>query len=330
MNFDAPLPPHQVLLFAIPLRYSNPPDLFAFMCLALEACIKDVWWKEWPERQPWLQYGFSVLANPAGRNQRHFEKENFGPVVREMMVESFGRLEKAILLWRDACDEDVPEEGKDWQTVERLNPFFRTNYDCIYEPYHGWPSDIERAIFHNDYRAGRYTFKASTMQALADSVNAHDMRKWKPTLTICKFAASLPNVLSIVKFDDLILFADKYSGVESRDESFIGHWAAKYVESYDRGRGFVVLKRGNQRRFEIPPTSKKAWDILEDLFTTNEPKGLVKLPRNWSSHFNRKIGSTSVVNKDSDVVKIAKCIHPHTAGKGRGSDGLYYFKPIRT
>jgi len=110
----------------------------------------------------------------------------------------------------------------------------------------------------------------------------------------------------------------------------LGSWAAKYVESYDRGRGFVVLKRGNQRRFEIPPKSNRVWDILEELFTTDNPEGLVKLPTNWSSNFNRKIGSTSMVNKDSDVVKIAKCIHPHTAGKGRGSDGLYYFMPTRT
>jgi len=110
----------------------------------------------------------------------------------------------------------------------------------------------------------------------------------------------------------------------------LGTWAARYVESYDRVQGFVLLKRGNQRRFEIPPTSNKAWDILEDLFTTGDPKGLVKLPTSWKSNFVRKIGSTGEKDLNSDIVKISAFIRQHTPGKGRACDGMYYFKPTRT
>ena len=108
-------------------------------------------------------------------------------------------------------------------------------------------------------------------------------------------------------------------------KSEIGSWAAAWVADYSAKAGFVELCRGKQRSFRIAASSRKAWDILTALFTTEDPEGWTKLPTGWKSQFVRKIGSTGEIDRDSDIVKIAELIVPHTPRKGRGGDGLYRF-----
>lgn len=126
------------------------------------------------------------------------------------------------------------------------------------------------------------------------------------------------------------LWADlQIMGKANAPKRELGEWAKRFVADYDAKHGFVELVRGQQRSFRIPEKSVKAWDILTRLFTANDPEGWAKLVPNWKSHFIRKIGSTSEIDRESDLVKIAAMIRPHTPGKGRASDGKYRFEPIR-
>ena len=108
-------------------------------------------------------------------------------------------------------------------------------------------------------------------------------------------------------------------------KSELGSWAAAWVSDYNVKAGFVELCRGRQRSFRIAPSSKKAWEILTALFTSDDPEGWTKLPTGWKSQFVCKIGSSGELDRDSDIVKIAALIVPHTPRKGRGGDGLYRF-----
>lgn len=108
-------------------------------------------------------------------------------------------------------------------------------------------------------------------------------------------------------------------------KSELGPWAAAWVSDYSVKAGFVALSRGKQRSFRIASSSKKAWEILTALFTSDDPEGWTKLPTGWKSQFVRKIGSSGELDRDSDIVKIAAMIVPHTPRKGRGGDGLYRF-----
>lgn len=126
------------------------------------------------------------------------------------------------------------------------------------------------------------------------------------------------------------LWADlQIMGKANAPKRELGEWAKRFVADYDAKHGFVELARGQQRSFRIPEKSVKAWEILMRLFTANDPEGWSKLPTNWKCHFIRKIGSTSEIDRESDLVKIAAMIRPHTPGKGRASDGKYRFEPIR-
>ena len=108
-------------------------------------------------------------------------------------------------------------------------------------------------------------------------------------------------------------------------KSELGSWASAWVSDYSVKAGFVALSRGKQRSFRIAASSKKAWEILTALFTSDDPEGWTKLPTGWKSQFVRKIGSSGELDRDSDIVKIAALIVPHTPRKGRGGDGLYRF-----
>jgi len=126
------------------------------------------------------------------------------------------------------------------------------------------------------------------------------------------------------------LWADlQIMGKANAPKRELGEWAKRFVADYDAKHGFIELMRGQQRSFRIPETSAKAWDILTRLFTANDAEGWAKLPPNWKSHFIRKIGSTGEIDRESDLVRIAAFIRPHTPGKGRASDGKYRFEPIR-
>lgn len=141
---------------------------------------------------------------------------------------------------------------------------------------------------------------------------------------------AVANILSVFNVTHRKLWADlQIMGKANAPKLELGEWAKRFVADYDAKHGYVGLTRGQQRSFIIPKTSAKAWDILTRLFTANDPEGWTKLPPNWKSHFIRKIGSTSEIDKDSDLVKIAAFIRPHTPGKGRASDGKYRFEPVR-
>lgn len=105
----------------------------------------------------------------------------------------------------------------------------------------------------------------------------------------------------------------------------LGQWAARWVSDFSAQAGFIELSRGKQRSYQIPSKSKKAWEILVKLFTSENPEGWTKLPTGWRSQFVRKIGSTGELDRNSDIVKIAKYIVPRTPRKGRAGDGLYRF-----
>ena len=107
----------------------------------------------------------------------------------------------------------------------------------------------------------------------------------------------------------------------------LGPWARRFVSEYDPNHGTVDLVSG--KCLQISSKSRKAWEILTLLFTSEEPEGWAKLPCNWKSQFVRKIGSTGEVDRESDIVKIATFITPHTPRKGRAGDGLYRFEQPR-
>ena len=122
-----------------------------------------------------------------------------------------------------------------------------------------------------------------------------------------------------LRIDMMVGGKDEFRGNE------LGKWAAAWVSDYNVKAGFVELCRGKQRSYRIAASSKKAWEILTALFTTDDPEGWTKLPTGWKSQFVRKIGSSGELDRDSDIVKIAALIVPHTPRKGRGGDGLYRF-----
>ena len=110
-------------------------------------------------------------------------------------------------------------------------------------------------------------------------------------------------------------------------ECKLGPWARRFVSEYDPKHCTVDFSSG--KRLQISSKSRKAWEILTALFTSEDPEGWTKLPGNWKSQFVRKIGSTGEVDRESDIVQIAAFIVPHTPRKGRAGDGLYRFEQPR-